>query len=73
MTRDEWLRAFSAQLGQPIPSSGELDTLAGLAVRVETTADTLSAFVACWMAGRSERELASVLAIADLVAVWDDD
>jgi len=73
MTRDEWLRAFSAQLGQPMPSAVELDTLAGLAVRVETAADTLSAFVACWMAGRSDRTLPSVLAIADLIAVWGED
>jgi hypothetical protein len=55
MTREEWLRAFCAELGVEPPSKDEVAALLELAAIAAHDSERPAAPLACWAAGRTGR------------------
>lgn len=55
MTREEWLRAFCAEVGVEPPSAEEVDQLLELAAIAAHSSERPAAPLACWAAGRTGR------------------
>lgn len=68
MTVQEFLEAFSAQVGVPAPSAQEFDALLEVAAIAAHSSERLAAPLACWMGGASGMPAAELLAAAQRVA-----
>ncbi|HEY4428589.1 MAG TPA: DUF6457 domain-containing protein [Solirubrobacteraceae bacterium] len=64
MTRDQWIAAFAAQIGERPPSVQEIRELLDLAGLAAHGSERTAAPLACWIAGRSEMPLADLLEAA---------
>jgi hypothetical protein len=55
MTRQEWLRAFCAEIGVEAPTEAEEAALLELAATAAHASERPAAPLACWAAGRTGR------------------
>ena len=55
MTREEWLRAFCAELGVEPPTAAEEAALLELAATAAHASERPAAPLACWAAGKTGR------------------
>lgn len=65
MTRDEWIEEFARQAGVEPPSAAEVDDLLGLAATAAHATHRTAAPLACWLGGRSGKDLAELKEIAE--------
>ncbi|MEA2220684.1 MAG: hypothetical protein QOJ35_3310 [Solirubrobacteraceae bacterium] len=68
MTASEFLRAFAAEAGTPVPSAHEIDELLALAGLAAHASERTAAPIACWIGGASGLTAAQLLAAARRVA-----
>ena len=68
MTATEFLQAFAAEAGMPIPSPDEIDELLELAGIAAHASERIAAPIACWIGGASGMPLGDLLAAARRVA-----
>jgi hypothetical protein len=64
MTREEWVRAFCAELGVDAPTPEEEAALLGLAAIAAHDSERPAAPLACWAAGRTGRSADEIRDIA---------
>lgn len=64
MTREEWLRAFCAELGVDAPTKEEEAALLGLAAIAAHDSERPAAPLACWAAGRTGRSTDEIRKVA---------
>lgn len=64
MTRDEWLTKFCDAVGVAPPTAAEIDALLDLAATAAHDSERPAAPIACWVAGRTDRSLDELGAIA---------
>jgi hypothetical protein len=60
MTADEWLERFAGLIGAEKPSEQEIERLLDLAATAAHASERTAAPIACYMAGRSGRDLAQL-------------
>lgn len=72
MTASEFLTAFAAQVGGPIPTADEFDALLELAAIAAHGSERIAAPLTCWIAGASGRPISELLAAAQRVLPADD-
>ena len=68
MTASEFLQAFAAQTGLPVPSAEEIDELLELAGIAAHASERIAAPIACWIAGASGMPIPDLLTAARRVA-----
>jgi len=68
MTADEFLQAFAAETGTPVPSPEEIDALLELAGVAAHASVRTAAPIACWIGGRSGLSVAELRAAAQRIA-----
>jgi len=68
MERDEWVHAFAAAMGVPPPNEQEVEQLLALAGHAAHSSERAAAPLACWVAGRTGRPVAELLAAAREIA-----
>jgi hypothetical protein len=68
VTVEEFLEAYAAEIGAPIPSCEEMDALLEVASIAAHGSERTAAPLACWMGGASGRPVAELLAAARRVA-----
>jgi hypothetical protein len=68
MTRDEWVAAFSREIGVSPPSNDEISALLALAGAAAHASERTAAPLACWLAGRSGLAPQVLLAAAERVS-----
>lgn len=68
MTRDEWIAAFARELGAQAPSEEEMGQLLKLASIAAHASERPAAPLACFVAGRTDRSIAELLAAAERVS-----
>lgn len=73
MTRDEWIAAFARETGVAAPTAEEIRELLDLAGAAAHASERTAAPLACWIAGRSDRSLAELRAVAERIASSDAD
>lgn len=73
VTVQEFLEAFSAQVGVPSPSAAEFGALLELASIAAHSSERLAAPLACWMGGASGMPAAELLAAAKRVTAGSGD
>jgi hypothetical protein len=61
MTREQWLRAFCAELGVDAPTAEEEEQLLELAAVAAHSSERPAAPLACWAAGKTGRSPAELL------------
>jgi Domain of unknown function (DUF6457) len=64
VTVEEFLEAYGAQIGAPLPSRAEMDALLEVASLAAHGSQRTAAPLACWMGGASGRPIADLLAAA---------
>jgi hypothetical protein len=64
MTREQWVRAFCAELGVDAPSPEEEAQLLELASIAAHSSERPAAPLACWAAGKTARTPAELLELA---------
>jgi hypothetical protein len=67
MTASEFLNAFAAEVGGPIPTPAELDVLLELASIAAHGSERVAAPLSCWIGGASGRPVSELLAAAQRV------
>jgi hypothetical protein len=67
MTREEWVRAFCAELGVDAPTPAEEEQLLELASIAAHASERPAAPLACWAAGKTGRSPAELREIASRV------
>lgn len=60
-----WLATFAEEVGGSPPSTTELDGLLDLARHAAHRSERRAAPIACWIAGRTGRPVAEVLALVE--------
>jgi len=68
MNVGEFLAAFAAEIGAPVPAGADFDTLLALAAVAAHGSERLAAPLACWMGGVSGLPADELLAAARRVA-----
>lgn len=68
MTAEEFLAAFSAEIGVPAPTPEEVDALLAVAAVAAHASERLAAPLACWMGGVGGVPVDALLAAARRVA-----
>jgi Domain of unknown function (DUF6457) len=68
VTVEEFLQAYAAQIGAPVPSREEMDALLEVASIAAHGSQRTAAPLACWIGGASGRPVADLLAAARRVA-----
>lgn len=68
MTASEFLAAFAAETGTPVPTEQESEALLELAAVAAHGSERLAAPLACWMAGVSGRPASALLDAARRLA-----
>ncbi|MEV4420903.1 DUF6457 domain-containing protein [Patulibacter sp. NPDC049589] len=61
-----WLATFAEEVGSPPPSAAEVTALLDLARHAAHRSERQAAPLACWIAGRTGRPVAEVLALVEL-------
>lgn len=64
MTRDEWIGAFAAQVGEEAPTPEQVEALLDLAAEAAHASERTAAPVASWLAGRTGRPLPELIELA---------
>lgn len=72
MTASEYLQAFAAEAGMPVPSAREIDELLELAGIAAHASERIAAPIACWIGGASGMPISDLLAAAQRVASATD-
>ena len=72
MTRDEWLAAFAATAGAPVPSADDIDALLELAGIAAHASERTAAPIPCWIAATAGLTPADALALAESLAPTSD-
>jgi Domain of unknown function (DUF6457) len=65
MNREQWIAAFAAELGTAAPSAQEMQDLLRLASVAAHASERPAAPLACYLAGKSGRSAAELIAIAE--------
>ncbi len=73
MTAQEFLDAFSAQVGVPSPTAAESEALLEVASIAARSSERLAAPLACWMGGASAISAADLLAAARRAAAGESE
>ncbi|MEJ7798586.1 MAG: DUF6457 domain-containing protein [Solirubrobacteraceae bacterium] len=68
MTASEFLAAFAAEVGTPVPTQAEIDALLELASIAAHASERLAAPLTCWVGGASGLPAAELLAAARRIA-----
>ena len=68
MTASEFLQAFAAEAGMPVPNEREIDELLELAGTAAHASERIAAPIACWIGGTSGMPVSDLLAAARRVA-----
>ena len=68
MNRDEWITAFAREVGIDAPTPEEMGELLKLASIAAHASERPAAPLACFIAGRSDRPIAELLAAAERIA-----
>ncbi len=68
MTASEFLEAFAAEAGMPVPSEEEIDALLQVASIAAHASERLAAPLACWIGGASGLPASELLAAARRIA-----
>jgi len=68
MTASEFLAAFAAEIGVPVPAGPDFDALLAVASVAAHGSERLAAPLACWMGGASGLSADDLLAAARRVA-----
>lgn len=68
MRRDEWLAEFAEKLGIDPPTKEEVVALLDMAATAAHSSERTAAPIACWLAGRTDRSLDELKAVAESVA-----
>jgi hypothetical protein len=68
VTASEFLEAFAAEAGMPVPSAQEIDDLLELAGVAAHASERVAAPIACWIGGTSGMPVSDLLAAARRVA-----
>ena len=72
MTRDEWLAAFAAAAGAPVPSADDIDALLELAGIGAHASERTAAPITCWIAATAGLTPADALALAESLTPTSD-
>jgi hypothetical protein len=72
MTRDEWLAAFAAAAGAPVPTDDEIDALLELAGIAAHASERTAAPITCWVAAVAGLTPTDALALARSLAPSGD-
>lgn len=72
MTVEEFLQAYAAEVGAPIPRREEMDALLEVAAIAAHASERVAAPLACWMSGASGLDVCELLAAARRVATGVD-
>jgi len=64
LTGEQWLAAFAAKLGTPVPTGAEIETLLALAGSAAHASERTAAPVACWLAARAGVDPGDALELA---------
>jgi Domain of unknown function (DUF6457) len=73
MTGEQWIRAFSEEIGRPAPGEEEVDAILELAATAAHSSERTAAPVAAWLAGTSGKSLHEVNEIAARVSSAGED
>ena len=65
MTAEEWIAAYAAQLGLPVPTTDEIDALLRLAGVAAHASERRAAPIACFLAARAGLDPAAALRRAE--------
>ncbi len=71
MTAQEFLAAFAAEIGVPVPDGPQFDELLALAAVAAHGSERTAAPLACWMGGASGRAADELLAAARRIVPAD--
>jgi len=71
VTASEFLKAFAAEVGFPVPSPDEVEALLELASVAAHGSERLAAPLTCWIGGASGRPVSELLAAAQRVLPGD--
>jgi hypothetical protein len=66
--RDQWLAEFAAKLGLEPPTKGEVKDLLDLAATAAHSSERTAAPLACWLAGRSDKDFEELKELAESIA-----
>lgn len=72
MTVSEFLAAFAAEAGAPVPTQEEIDALLEVASIAAHSSERLAAPLTCWIGGASGLTPAALLTIAERLAADGD-
>jgi hypothetical protein len=64
MNAEEWVAAYSEQLGTEPPTAGELKAILELAAEAAHASERIAAPVACWLSAKAGRSLEESLTLA---------
>jgi Domain of unknown function (DUF6457) len=67
VTLDEWVAAYAAAAGVPIPTAEEVDELLQLAAVAAHASERTAAPVTCWIAARAGITPAAALTLAESI------
>jgi hypothetical protein len=67
MTRDEWVGAFAAELGESAPDGQTIDTLLSLAGTAAHASERTAAPLACYLVGRAGLDPSRAAEIAERI------
>jgi Domain of unknown function (DUF6457) len=68
MTAEEWIRAFSDEIGAQAPSQDEMNEILRLAGIAAHASERIAAPIACYLVGTSGRSLSDALTVAEGLA-----
>lgn len=65
MTAQEWIGRFAAAVGEEPPEADEVDRILNLAAVAAHSSERIAAPVACWIAGRTGRDVDELRGLAE--------
>jgi hypothetical protein len=68
MRRDQWLAEFAEKLGIDPPTKEEVVALLDIAATAAHSSERTAAPIACWLAGRTDRSMEELKAVAESIA-----
>lgn len=72
MNRDEWIAAFAAEIGAPVPTGEEVQELLALAGVAAHASERMAAPISCWVAARGNVSPEKALDAAKRLAAESD-
>jgi hypothetical protein len=64
MTAEEWVARFAEELGVEPPGAAEFTQILELAAEAAHSSERTAAPIACWIAGRSGKQLTELVEVA---------